>query len=61
MVSWVLVIYIFAGPMAKGDNVTITNIGGFHSPESCEAAGQQSQKLTENSLKLSRFLCVEVK
>lgn len=59
--SWVLVIYIYAGLFAKGDNVTITNINGFHSQASCEAAGQQSEVLVKDTLKSSRFMCVEVK
>lgn len=59
--SWVLVIYIYAGLFAKSDKVTITNINGFHSQASCESAGQQSEVLVKGTLKSSRFMCVEVK
>ena len=41
--TWVLVIYIYAGMWAKGDNVTLTTVSGFTSLASCEAAGKQSR------------------
>jgi hypothetical protein len=59
--NWVLVIYIYVGMLGSGNNMTMTNIGGFHSKESCEAAGQQSEALVKNFLNSSRFICVEVR
>ena len=61
--SWVLVIYIYAGLFFAGpnDKVEIMNINGFHSQASCEAAGQQSEVLVKGTSKSSRFMCLEVK
>jgi hypothetical protein len=59
--TWVLVIYIYAGMWAKGDSVTLTTVSGFTSLASCEAAGKQSEVLVKDSAKTARFMCVEVK
>lgn len=59
MIEWVLILYIYAGPWAKGDSVALTSIGGFASQQECSAAGTSSSKLTESSAKEVRFVCVQ--
>jgi hypothetical protein len=58
---WVLIIYIYAGPWAKGDSVALTQISGFTSQAVCEVAANKASSLPENSAKLFRYSCVEVK
>jgi hypothetical protein len=59
--TWVLVLYIYAGMLAKGDSVTISNITGFTTEASCAAAGNKSKELVGGSAKEARFVCVAVK
>lgn len=57
--NWILIIYIFAGPLANGDSVALTNISGFHDEQSCNQAGKTASKLTLHSSKEYRFVCVQ--
>lgn len=61
MYHWVLVVYIYAGFMAKGDSVTLQTIAGFSSQEVCQEAGRNLEHLTANSTKELRYECVETK
>jgi hypothetical protein len=58
MNTWVLVIYIYAGAMAKGDSVTLTSIPGFKSYGQCVKAGTDSKTLVANSYKEQRYVCL---
>ncbi len=60
MMSWVLVIYIYAGAMAEGDSVTVTSVP-MASQEICETAGQKLDPLVSGSTKVVRYVCLEVK
>lgn len=57
--TWVLVLYIYAGVLAKGDSVTLTPVQGFKSLEACQAAGKASAPLVANSAKELRFVCLK--
>lgn len=59
--SWTLVIFIYAGVWAKGDNVSLTNVTGFSSKAACEVAAQQAEGLVSGTMKASKTICVEVK
>lgn len=59
--SFILVMYIYAGTFARGDSVTITHIPNFQSRAACESAGKQSEKLVNGSAKEYRFVCLESK
>jgi hypothetical protein len=59
--TWVLVLYVYAGMLAKGDSVTLTTIEGFSSKASCTEAGKQSEALVSNSTKELRYVCVAKK
>jgi hypothetical protein len=59
--TWVLVLYIYAGTFAKGDSVTLTTIEGFSSKATCIEAGKQSEALVSNSAKEVRYVCVAKK
>ena len=61
MTTWVLIIYIYAGVWAKGDSVTLTTVTGFTTQDTCEVAAKNVMDLTENSTKITRTKCVEVK
>lgn len=56
---WTLVIYIYAGMMAKGDSVALTTVPGFASVQQCEQAGRASEKLVQGSTKDVRFVCMQ--
>ena len=57
--KFVLILYIYAGILANGDSVSLTNIPGFTTEASCIAAGKASSKLTDGSSKVTRFICVK--
>lgn len=56
--TWILVLYIYAGAMASGDSVTVTSVPGFASRQQCEQAGNASRPLVDASSKELRFVCV---
>jgi len=55
--NWTLVIYIYAGMLAKGDSVTITHIDGFAGEPQCVAAANITKQLVNGSTKEHRFVC----
>ena len=59
MMSWTLVIYIYAGVLAKGDRVTLTHIPNFKSEAQCAAAGNATKPLVNASSKELRFVCIK--
>lgn len=56
--SYVLVMYIYAGMLAKGDSVSMQVIGDFSSEEACMVAGMKGNELVKGSAKDYRFICV---
>ena len=54
--SWTLVLYIYAGVLAKGDSVTLLSVPGFKSEQHCAAAGSASKPLVSGSAKELRFV-----
>lgn len=59
--NWILIIYIYAGMLAKGDSVSVTSITGFESQALCAAAGDVGKPLVNGSAKDYRFVCVRSK
>jgi hypothetical protein len=57
---YTLIIYIFAGMLANGDSVAITNVPGFQTQSACEAAGKQTQSFVKGSAKEHRYVCVKL-
>jgi len=58
--EWILVLYIYAGPFAKGDSVALATIP-MQNQEVCEIAGKEAEMLTINTTKVTRHVCVKVK
>ena len=56
--SYVLVLYIYAGMLSKGDSVALQVIEGFTSEESCQVAGIHANELVKGSIKEYRFSCL---
>jgi hypothetical protein len=56
--TWVLVIYIYAGAMAQGDSVTVTTVP-MQTQEACETAGNQLGDLVSSTTKVVRFICIK--
>lgn len=55
--DWVLIIYIYAGVLAKGDSVALATIP-MASHELCKKAADEADKLSANSTKITRTVCV---
>ena len=56
--SWVLVLYIYAGMLAKGDSVTMVTVP-MSSEVACQAAGNKSASLVDASTKVLKFVCLK--
>jgi len=58
MSAYFLVIYIYAGMLAKGDSVAMLSVPQ-PSLEACHAAGKKAAELVSGSAKDLRFLCIK--
>ena len=58
MTTYVLVMYIYAGMMAKGDSVTMQIIEGYTSEKACMEAGPLAKSLVSGSLKEYKYVCL---
>lgn len=56
--SYVLVLYIYAGMLSKGDSVALQVIEGFTSEEACQVAGIHANELVKSTIKEYRFSCI---
>lgn len=56
--TYILVMYIYAGIMANGDSVTLVNAGEFNSIDACNAAGMSGNQLVKGTAKEYRYLCL---
>ena len=56
--NWILVIYIYAGVLASGDSVAITNIPNFATKHDCIQAGKDGEGIVSGSAKVYRFVCL---
>lgn len=59
--EWILLILIYAGPIARGDSVALENVQGFATKQQCEAAGKELDPLVKGSTKNIRFVCLQRK
>jgi hypothetical protein len=57
--SYVLVLFLYAGTFNRGNSIAITNIPGFKSEASCVAAGKAGVDLAKSALKEGRFVCLK--
>lgn len=57
VLAWTLVIYIYAGPLADGDSVTVTATP-MATEELCRAGGEALGSLVSNSTKVLRYECI---
>ena len=60
MSPWVLVIYIYAGMMAKGDSVTIHSVP-MPSESVCRREGSRGSELVTGSAKTYRYVCLDLR
>lgn len=56
---FILILYIYAGFLAKGDSVAITSVPGFETEKACVDAGNKGRPLVDASSKEYRFICVK--
>ena len=57
--TWTLVIFIYAGMLAKGDSVALQTLPGWTSQASCEAAASALSPLVQGTFKEIRTVCVK--
>lgn len=57
--EWTLVIFIYAGMLAKGDSVALQALPGWTSKTACEQAGRDLEPLVKTTAKELRFVCVK--
>lgn len=58
--EWVLIIYIYAGALARGDSVALTQVS-MATQEACEKAAKDTEVLVKSSTKDIRHVCLKVK
>lgn len=56
--SYFLVIYIYAGMLARGDSVAMATVPQ-PSLQACQAAGKEAEMLVNGSAKELRFVCIK--
>lgn len=56
--EYLLVVLIYAGVFAKGDNLSIQTIPGWVTKEKCEIAGKALAPLVNGSAKEIKFVCI---
>lgn len=56
--SWMLVIYIYAGVWAKGDSVALQTVP-MATEKACRDAGEQLSPLVSGSTKEVRYVCLK--
>ena len=57
--TWILILYIYAGALSKSDSVALTNVQGFATEQTCKTAGEKANALVEGSFKNVRYICVK--
>ena len=56
--EWILLIYVYAGMLAKGDSVAIATIERFSTEQSCEEAARGLPRLVKGTAKEVLHLCI---
>lgn len=59
--TWVLVMYIYAGVFAKGDSVALHSVEGFTTQAACQQAGDAAKNFVSGTSKEYKFVCVQKK
>ena len=57
--TWTLVVFIYAGMLAKGDSVALQTLPGWTTQASCEAAAKALSPLVSGTAKEIRTVCVK--
>jgi len=56
---YILIIFIYAGPLANGDSVAIESVPNFTTKASCVKAAEQLKTFTNGTAKVYKYACVE--
>lgn len=66
--EYVLIVFMYAGMLSRGDSVSLTNISGFETKQFCEEAGDKVIKEFKNEFKTlpvgyksGKYVCVRKK
>lgn len=60
MITWTMIVFVYAGALANGDSVALITVPGFTSEVACKEAGESAAHLDDSSTKVYRFACVKV-
>lgn len=58
---YTLIIFIYAGILAKGDSVALDHVPGFETKAACEQAGAATKKFVKGTAKEHEYVCVPMK
>lgn len=58
MPTWILILFVYAGPMADTDSVALASTPGFLNQAACERAGQKALQRFPTGVKDAKFVCV---
>lgn len=56
---WILILYVYAGVMAKGDSVALLQVPNFQTQQACVEAGKQTESFVTMTTKNLKFVCVK--
>jgi len=56
--SYILVMFIYAGVLAKGDSVTLHSVSGFKTEQACITAGKLGNRFVSGTTKEYVFTCM---
>ena len=58
--TWTLIVFFYAGMMADGDSVAVTNVPGFTTAQQCQQARAASEAVARGTKKVVHGVCVQV-
>lgn len=56
--SWILIIFLYVGPMSDKDSVAVTSVDGFLTKVDCMTAGEAGKGLASGTTKVYRYACL---
>ncbi len=56
--EYVLVLYVYAGMLSKGDSVALTRIDTYQTAEACREAAMVAEPLVKGTFKELRYACI---
>lgn len=58
---WALILFAHVGVLGSGNSNALTSVPGFENQQLCQAAGEQSKRLADGSVKIIAYTCVKLR